>query len=90
MKWQIHVAAVTWQFVNSLIMILCNNKYNSVSTISIHNNDVLEEDGTRMNDKYFPDLRRNSSEELQRLEFKRLKITSRRDFSEELRKCYYK
>ena len=64
---QIHVAAVTWLFVNSLIMILCSNKYNLFSTISRHKDDVLEEDNTKtndwlleINDKYFLDLRSNS------------------------------
>ena len=42
MNWQIHVVAVTWLFVNSLIMILCNNKYNPFSTISRHTDDVLQ------------------------------------------------
>ena len=97
MKWRIHVAADTWLFVNSLIMILCNNKYNSFSTISRHKDDLLKEDDTRMNtwmlemnDKFFLDLRSISSKELQRLEYKRFELTSRSDSSEELRKLEMK
>ena len=97
MKWQIHLAVVTWLFVNSLILILCNNKYNSFSTISRHKDDLLKEDDTRMNtwmlemnDKFFLDLRSISSKELQRLEYKRFELTSRSDSSEELRKLEMK
>ena len=50
MNQQIHVATVTWLFVNSLIMILFSNKYNLFSTISRHKDEVLKEDDTKMND----------------------------------------
>ena len=75
MNRQIHVRTVTWLFVNSLIMILCSNKYNLFSTISRHKDEVLKEADTKtndwlleMNDKYLLDLKSNSSEELQRIE----------------------
>ena len=70
-------------------MILCSNKYNLFSTISRHKDDVLEEDDTQMNDwllemddKYFLDLRSNSSEELQRIELIYLGLEiDRREYS---------
>ena len=65
-------------------MILCNNKHNLFSTISRLKDDVLEEDDIRMNaqmpemnDKYFLDMRSNSSEELQRIELKEFELTSK-------------
>ena len=79
MNQKIHVTTVTWLFVNSLIMICCN-KYNFFSSISRHKDEVLKEDDTKtndwlleMNDKYLLDLRSNSSEELQRNEFKNMR-----------------
>ena len=62
-------------------MILFSNKYNLFSTISRHKNDLLKEDETKtndrlleMNDNYLIDLRSNSSEELQRIELKTLRL----------------
>ena len=78
MNRQIHVTAVTWLFVNSLIMI-CSNNYNLFSTNSRHKDGVLKDDDIKtndwlleMNDKYLQDLRSNSSEELQKIELKSL------------------
>ena len=59
---------------------ICCNKYNFCSSISRHKDEVLKEDDTKtndwqleMNDKYLLDLRSNSSEELQRNEFKNMR-----------------
>ena len=79
---------VTWLFVNLLIMI-CSKKYNLFSTISRHQDEVLKDDDTKKNDwllemnyKYLIDLKSNSSEELQRIELKNLRLEIyRREYS---------